>query len=113
LANSFIVIAEEMASVQPSSIGGNSMTNQYSKQASLADCENQTTLGKSSSIGGAHPNNMANHKPGQIIAASHEEGKTNRTLGQDVTNTFAMTSNRNGNVVEAGEKDAPVKMNCV
>jgi G2/mitotic-specific cyclin-B, other len=47
-----------------------------------------------------------------LLAASNEEAKTNRALGQDVTNTFAMTSNRNGNVLEAGEKDAPIKINC-
>lgn len=46
------------------------------------------------------------------MASTNEEAKTNRTLGQDVTNTFGMTSNRNGNVLEAGEKDAPIKVNC-
>jgi hypothetical protein len=47
-----------------------------------------------------------------MMTSAVEEGKSNRAFGNDNTNTFGMTSNRNVNVLEAGEKDAPVKVNC-
>lgn len=53
-----------MTSVQASSNGGDSMTTKYSKQASLADCENQTNPAKMSSVSSSHPQGLASHKPG-------------------------------------------------
>ncbi len=65
-----------------------------------------------SSVSSSHPQGLASHKPGQMMSIKQEEGKSNRAFGNDNTNTFGMTSNRNANVLEAGEKDAPVKINC-
>ena len=101
-----------MTSVQASSAGvTDSLSTKYSKQVSLADCENQANPSKMPSVSASYNQSLASHKPGELIGAStNEEAKCARAFGQDNTNTMGMVSNRPINALEAGEKDAPVKM---
>ena len=97
-----------MTTVQANSNGvTDSLYNKTGKQASLAESENQVNPAKISAASSGYPQNMGAHKAGELMASSSNEESKVRGLGQDVTNTLGIMSNRISNISEAGEKDAP------